>query len=353
MQCIILIAIMQFAHGLDLRHLRHALALAEARNFQRAADSLHISQSALSRSIQALERALGAQLFDRGRKDIEPTELGRLLLVHAAQVEGAARDLQREIALAQGLESGELSVGAGPYGGAALLGAVAARLSRRHPKLHVKLIVAPWNELPDRLRSREIDLMVADLRSIRALDEFETQDLAPHPARVMCRADHPLTRLGAPTVEDLLRYPFAGPSMTEDDIEAVMRLIAAPERRRLRQHGILTIICDSAPTLQTLVQHSDVLALLYLFLVEDELRGGRIRALPGIEIKPGPSMGVARLRNRTLSRPAAAFLEVLMEYDLELVARDAALLAELAPGSAGPARHRTRVVRRAPKAGLA
>lgn len=322
---------------MNLSHLRHALVLAEARNFQRAADSLHLSQSALSRSIQALERSLGAQLFDRGKKDVEPTELGRLLLVHAAQVEGAARDLQREIALAQGLESGELSVGAGPFGGIALMGNVAARLSRRHPKLHVKLIVAPWNELPDRLRSREIDLMVADLRSIRTLDEFETMSLAPHPARLVCRADHPLTQLDQISTADLLGYPLAGPQLTDDDLESVLPLIPAALRARARHKGLLTIVSDSAPVLSTLVQESNCLALLYLFLIESELRSGRVRIIPGIEVKPGPGLGVARLRNRTLSRPAQAFLDALFEYDAELAQRDNALLAYAAPskGQAG------------------
>jgi DNA-binding transcriptional LysR family regulator len=331
---------MSSLHSMDLRHLRHALALAKARNFQRAADALHISQSALSRSIQTLEQALGAQLFDRGKKDVEPTELGRLLLEHAAHVDGAARDLRREFAMAQGLESGELIVGTGPYGGAALAAGAVARLNRRHPKLRVKLIVAPWDELPDRLRSRDIDLMVADLRSIRAVEDFETLDLARHPARVVCRAGHPLTRLAAPTIGDLLRYPIAGPSMADEDVDAVLRLFPPAERRRLRQKGILTVVCDSAPVLATVVQQSDCLALLYLFLVEDDLRAGRIRALPDIEMKPGPSLGMARLRNRTLSRPAAAFLEALREYDRELAERDVALVPELSAGSISPRKRR-------------
>lgn len=311
---------------MDLRHLRHALILAEARNFQRAADTLHISQSALSRSIQALERSIGAKLFDRGKRDVEPTEIGRLLLEHAVHVEGAARDLRREIALARGLESGELSVGAGPFGGIALLGAVTARLSRLYPKLRIKLVIAPWHELPDRLRAREIDVMVADLRSIRAMDEFETMNLARHPARLMCRADHPLMRLDHPTVEDLLRYPLAGPELTDDDMTSVLSLIPASLRAHVQRKGILTIISDSAPLLSTLVQQSDCLALLYVFLVEQELRSGQLRMLPGVEIDPGPSMGVARLRNRTLSRPAQAFLEVLVEHDREVAERDVALM---------------------------
>ncbi len=48
----------------------------------------------------------------------------------------------------------------------------------------------------------------------------------------------------------------------------------------MRRKGVLTIVCDSAPVLATVVQQSDSLALFYLFLIEDDLRAGRIRALP-------------------------------------------------------------------------
>ena len=57
----------------ELRHLRHALGLAEHRNFARAAEALHISQSALSRSIQSLEESLEVTLFDRAHGGVEPT----------------------------------------------------------------------------------------------------------------------------------------------------------------------------------------------------------------------------------------------------------------------------------------
>ncbi len=212
--------------------------------------------------------------------------------------------------------------------------------------LHVKLIVAPWNELPDRLRSREIDLMVADLRSIRTMDEFETMNLAPHPTRLVCRADHPLMHLDHVRIEDLLRYPLAGPQLTDDDMESVLPLIPASFRARLRRKGLLTIVSDSAPVLSTLVQQSDCLALLYLFLVESELRNGRVRIIPGVEVKPGPGLGVARLRNRTLARPAKAFLDALVEYDAELAQRDAALLKHVASAKSGGNRRKSRGSRR-------
>lgn len=85
---------------ISLRQLQHLLAVAEHRNFGRAADALHITQPALSRSIQVIEAIVGASLFDRSRAGIEPTDIGRLLIRHADLLNASARDLDREIRLA-------------------------------------------------------------------------------------------------------------------------------------------------------------------------------------------------------------------------------------------------------------
>ena len=65
---------------MNLRHLEHWLALADTGSFSRAAEKLHITQSALSRSIQALEEDLGGPLVDRVGKKNELTPLGRSVL---------------------------------------------------------------------------------------------------------------------------------------------------------------------------------------------------------------------------------------------------------------------------------
>src|SRR3990167_3214425 len=150
----------------DFRHLRHALALAEYGNFARAANALHMTQPALTRSIQSLEDGVGVRLFDRSRRGVEPTEFGHLLLRHAQNLELASRDLERDISLAKGLDIGELNVGVGPYGGAALAGPVIGRLSRLHPRLRIKLMILPWHELPARAANREIDLLIGDLSEV-------------------------------------------------------------------------------------------------------------------------------------------------------------------------------------------
>jgi len=67
----------------DLRLLRHARALAEEGSFARAARTLHLTQPALSRSIQELERRTGIRLFDRNKGRVDLTALGEVFLAHA------------------------------------------------------------------------------------------------------------------------------------------------------------------------------------------------------------------------------------------------------------------------------
>ena len=81
----------------DLRLLRHARALGEERNFARAARTLRLTQPALSRSIQDLERRTGIKLFDRNKGRVEPTDLGRIFLAHARELMGRAEALDREV----------------------------------------------------------------------------------------------------------------------------------------------------------------------------------------------------------------------------------------------------------------
>lgn len=85
--------------GMELRHLRYFLAVAQERNFTRAADLLGMAQPPLSRQIRELEEELGQPLFDRESRPVALTDAGRLLLDHAQRVMNATGQLKAAMKL--------------------------------------------------------------------------------------------------------------------------------------------------------------------------------------------------------------------------------------------------------------
>jgi DNA-binding transcriptional LysR family regulator len=310
---------------IEHRHLRHLLALAEHGNFSRAADALHITQPALSRSIQALEASVGALLFDRNRGGIEPTEIGLLLLRHAQSLDASERDLDRELRLCKGLDLGELRIGVGPYGGAALVGPVVGRLNRLHPKLRVRLTIAPWTELPERARARDVDVVVAELSELGALDDFASQPLSEHRANFVCRTDHPVTQQPALRLQDLYSYPLAGPRLPPAAAQALIDAAPREQRELLLRAGLLTIECDSATVLKVILTHSDALSMMPRFMVEAEVRAGELVVLPdlGVDLGQRTRFGAAWLRHRSMSGAGHKFVELLRAHDAALAAEPA------------------------------
>lgn len=302
---------------IDLRHLRHALALAEHGHYARAADACHITQPALTRSIQSLEASLGVRLFDRGSGGVEATAFGRLVLQHAAGLDVASRELERELQLARGLEVGELVVGVGPYGGAALVGPVLARLSQRHPRLRVRVVVAPWTELPARARARDVDVVVADLREIAEQSDFESRPLSVHRLYVVCRAGHPLATLPASTVQDVFRFPMAGPQLPRPAFERLCAMAPQPMRAALRKQGTLTIECDSSPMLKAVVMGSDAVSMMCPFMLDVELAGGQLVVLRDLDLGIRARFGAAWIAGRTVSAATSTFVDLLQVHDLE------------------------------------
>lgn len=309
----------------DMRRLRHALALAEHRNFARAAAALHITQPALSRSIQALEEGMGVLLFDRSPRDVEPTAFGELVLRHARGLNFLPRSRSRT-ATGEGAGNRHLNIGAGPWGAASMVGITVGKLSRLYPRLRTRVLISPWIELPARIRSREVDLMVADVSEVQGQDDLDITPLQPHRAFVVCRPGHPLTAQSGVGAADIFRFPLAGPHLPQHAIDKVLQHMPQPIREQGRKHGLLTITCDSSSVLKAILANSDAISIMSPFMAIKELRDGDLAMIRELDLNVQGQFGVTRLRGRTLSAPAEAFLKLLKEHDREISAMECALL---------------------------
>ena len=119
--------------ALELQQLRQVIALAEHGSFVRAAAALHISQPALSRSIQNLERRFGSELFVRSSSGVVPTDLGRLYIERARDVLRMAVELDREAVTHGTLGAGRVAVGGGPFPSESVLGPAVVRFVEQFP----------------------------------------------------------------------------------------------------------------------------------------------------------------------------------------------------------------------------
>ncbi len=195
----------------SIRQLELVHALAEHRNFGRAAAALRVSQPSLTRSLKLVEEMLGVTLFDRA--GVTPTIFGEIVLKHSRPVLDGFLELRREIALTKGLEIGELSVSMGSYPADISGHEAVALLSERHPKLMMDTRMTDWAHSKDSVLSGAVDLALADIREAEESAEFVCEPVRSGPLSFFCRADHPLARRTAIDFDDLTSYPWTGPNV--------------------------------------------------------------------------------------------------------------------------------------------
>jgi len=318
--------------ALELQQLRQVLALAEHGSFMRAAASLHISQPALSRSIQNLERRFGSDLFVRSSSGAVPTDLGRLYIERARDVLRMADELDREAVSHGKLRTGRVSVGGGPFPADAVLGRAAATFIEQHPGASVRVQARDWDELAQQLRSRELDFFVAEASTLGREPDLEVMPLsAEHPAYLVARAGHPLAGRGSVSIEDALEWPFATPGRVPPRLlQPLLSAHRAASKRIAIARPLPSIDCNSLATVKRVVANSDAITGTILSCISSELESGRFVLLtrePWLHLQ----YGVTSLKGLPLSGIAQRFLEFTLDAERECAIEEQRLVTQFDP----------------------
>ena len=261
---------------MDTRKLKHFVAIAEYGSFGRAADAVCLTQSALSRSIQALEEELGVALFDRTGNRAKLTPAGTILLGAARQLILNSNELFREIQSFKEGHAGRLTIAASPTPASLLLAPFMAHVSNHRPGLRLDTWIGRTPELVEAVRAEKYDIAFVDATAIVKPDGLVVEHLATLPGGFVVRSGHPLCALDQPIgLEELRRYPIASSPLSDDFAQRLITTYG-PD---WYPSGMISYFCDSYHVLQDLALTTDTVVMTTYAAMRREIKAGRLQVL--------------------------------------------------------------------------
>lgn len=191
---------------MDLKQMRYFLAVAEERNFTRAAERLHMAQPPLTRQIQALEEDIGAALFTRTGKGVELTGAGQALLDEVPNLLQLAQRAKERAVLAGEGQSGRLDIGIFGSGVLDVIPRILARFHADRPEVRIVLHTLTKNEQVAALRERRIS--VGFNRLVPPEDDLVVEEVLRESMTVALPAGDPLAKQASVTIPDLSDHPL-------------------------------------------------------------------------------------------------------------------------------------------------
>jgi DNA-binding transcriptional LysR family regulator len=257
---------------MHLPALDRFLAVVQTGSLNRAADLLHISQPALTKSIQALEQRLGVELFIREARGVSLTSYGKALLPRARLIDAEMRKIGEDIESLKELTSGCVNVGAPPGAGfhTSILPAVTLRLVSGGRKVSVNYSMGTREQLLPTLRQGGLDLVIAVI-----VEDETTSDLVQEPLFddrncVVVRDGHPLLANQPADIAEVLAYPW----FVMSDSIALERAL----RTRARAHGLMplrsVVHSDSSQLLKSAVLAGEAVGLTRYDVGRADIRSG-------------------------------------------------------------------------------
>lgn len=193
---------------MEIRQIKHFVAVADSLSFRRAAEAVNLSQQAVSKSVMQLERSLALKLLDRDRHSVQLTEQGKFALPYFREILAEIQRLEDALDDYSGTNSGILRIGSTPTFIDEVLPVTLREYSDQFPDSKLVVERGDFGILCDLLLQGKLDIFLSTEPSQTPSHLFETRSLAQDRNVAIVRAGHPLSHLKEVTVGDLLHYPM-------------------------------------------------------------------------------------------------------------------------------------------------
>ena len=296
---------------MKLSQIRDVLAVAELGSLRKAGRHVGVAQPAITRSIQEIERELGAALFERHARGVRLTDVGELFVRRATVVETELRRAREEIEQYKGRSTGQVTIAMSIAPSISLMPSVLATFRRRHPTALVRMSETLFQPVEQDVLDGRVDFYVGALDPDHVSPRLSVETLFQNQRVAVARKGHPLA---ANNDVDALRHAFwlrpaLSSGSSEADFAAWLESIGVPEPK-------IVVHTRSALQIVLAVATSDLLTVVPKQWLELPALNDSINALSSV--RPMPAAPVC------LVRQSGAPLTPLAEYLCDLIRRVAA-----------------------------
>lgn len=297
---------------MDINNLKAFIEVADKKSFSRSAETLKLTQPAVSKRIAALETELSAKLFDRVGRSVHLTEAGRVLLPSARQISSELSRIEDVICNLGKDVSGTLSIGTTEHIGTHRLPQVLKPFRKNFPNVDIDLHFASSEKTLEAVEDGLLEMALCSLPGKSSQQDHKSQPMKLHPKLrnieiwadelvIVVSRSHPLATGKPVSLELLSKCPAILPppkSATRRSIDEILR------NNELK--ASVSIEASDFETIRTMASIGLGWACLPEFQVDNSLA-----VLPVDELKLKFSIALVRHHDRTLSRAAQAFLDSL------------------------------------------
>lgn len=297
----------RYTAAVELRQLRHFVAVAEEKNFSVAARRVCLSQPALTRSIKNLESTLRTQLFERSAQGAVLTSAGEKFLDHARMILSDCDRAADEIRSFREGIAGPVSMGMGALFGPWIGDEVVQRTGAALPGVDLTVVEGFFEDLLGMVRGGRIDFALINFPHTARADDVVMEPLLELQARTIAAASHPLARARKVATADLAQADWVVGNQAHS-IDSLRQFFSAhelPPPRAVRTNSLALI--------SSLVLHRGYLTMISDSVMHREMARGLVKAL-NIDVPViRRQAGLLYLKGRSHSRAADRVMQIVRE----------------------------------------
>lgn len=289
-----------------LTQLRDFLAIAEHRSLRAAARTLGVAQPSLTKSIQALEKELGAPLFERTSRGATLTPAGAAFKTRCETILSDVRRAEEEVRQLTSGDGGQVAFAITTAPALLFLSRILEDFQRRFPSVGVRIVTANFPTAVPHLRAGSLDFALLPQPEASLGEEFVVEPLLKNARVPVCRKAHPL--VNAKSLADLIDSRWLTTSIDPNPRSAFDGIFL--------QHGLQpprqVITCEMTTALVELLIHQDTICWLPRAWTETDLLSPYLTAIP-IQEPPVQGQDICLVQRRNLPlTPAAEHLADLI-----------------------------------------